>query len=191
MLKIAVLISGRGSNLQAIIDACQEGRTNGQVAVVISNKANAYGLTRAKKSGIEPLFLDNEDEIIKALDRRNIDLVALAGYMKIVSPKLIQRFPNKIMNIHPALLPAFPGLHGQKQAFDYGVKVTGATVHFVDEGMDTGPIILQKTVPVYEDETFESLSAKILQVEHQLYPQAIELFAQGKLKVIGRKVEIS
>lgn len=190
MINIAVIISGRGSNLQAIIDACTEGRVDGKIEVVISNKANAYGLLRAQHAGIESLAVETEAEIIKALEKRKIDLVVLAGYMKIVSPELISRYRNRIMNIHPALLPAFPGLHGQKQAFEYGVKVAGATVHFVDEGLDTGPIILQKAIPVHQDDTLQSLSANILQEEHDLYSKAIQLFAQGRLKVEDRKVVI-
>ena len=190
MINIAVLISGRGSNLQAIIDACAEGRIDGKIMIVISNKKNAYGLLRAQHAGIESLAVETEAEIIKALAKRKIDLVVLAGYMKIVSPELISRYRNRIMNIHPALLPAFPGLHGQKQAFEYGVKVAGATVHFVDEGLDTGPIILQKVIPVHQDDTLQSLSENILQEEHDLYSKAIQLFAQGRLKVEGRKVVI-
>lgn len=190
MINIAVLISGRGSNLQAIIDACAEGRIDGKIMIVISNKKNAYGLLRAQHAGIESLAVETEAEIIKALAKRKIDLVVLAGYMKIVSPELISRYRNRIMNIHPALLPAFPGLHGQKQAFEYGVKVAGATVHFVDEGLDTGPIILQKAIPVHQDDTLQSLSANILQEEHDLYSKAIQLFAQGRLKVEDRKVVI-
>jgi len=190
VINIAVLISGRGSNLQAIIDACAEGRIDGKIMIVISNKKNAYGLLRAQHAGIESLAVETEAEIIKALAKRKIDLVVLAGYMKIVSPELISRYRNRIMNIHPALLPAFPGLHGQKQAFEYGVKVAGATVHFVDEGLDTGPIILQKAIPVHQDDTLQSLSANILQEEHDLYSKAIQLFAQGRLKVEDRKVVI-
>lgn len=190
MINIAVLISGRGSNLQAIIDACAEGRIDGKVVCVISNKANAYGLMRAKNAGIEPLVIENEPEIIKALDKRRIDLVVLAGYMKIVSAELINKYHNRILNIHPSLLPAFPGLNAQKKAFDYGVKLTGATVHFVDEGLDTGPIILQKSVPVLPEDTLESLSANILLEEHDLYSRAIQLFAKDKLEIRGHKVII-
>jgi len=188
MLNIGVLISGRGSNLQAIIDACASGDIPAKVAVVISNKADAYGLERAKKHNIPTAVLTSEEEIAKELEKYDVDLVCLAGYMRIVGKTLLDKYAGKIINIHPALLPSFPGLHSQKQALDYGVKVSGATVHFVDEGCDTGPIILQATVPVLDKDTEETLSARILEQEHKLYPMAIKLFAQGKLKVEGRKV---
>jgi len=191
MINIAVLISGRGSNLQAVIDACREGRIAGQVSVVISNKANAYGLQRAQSANIEGLYCKQENDILVALEKRNIDLIVLAGYMKIISLEFIARYPQRIMNIHPALLPSFPGLHAQKQAFDYGAKVSGATVHFVDAGVDTGPIILQKVVPVHADDTLETLSSRILTVEHELYPQAIQRFAEGRLRIDGRKVTVT
>jgi len=189
MLNIGVLISGRGSNLQAIIDACEAGDVPARVSLVISNKADAYGLERAKKHNIPTAVLTSESEIVRELEKHDVGLVCLAGYMKIVGKALLRKYFGKIINIHPSLLPAFPGLHGQKQAFDYGVKFSGVTVHFVDEGCDTGPIILQAAVPVLDDDTEETLSARILTLEHKLYPQAVKLFAEGKLRVEGRKVK--
>jgi phosphoribosylglycinamide formyltransferase-1 len=199
MFKIGVLISGRGSNLQAIIDACEAGGVPAQVAVVISNKLDAYGLERAKKHGITTAVFDPKSfadkntyelEIVKTLKKADVGLVCLAGYMRIVGPVLLEHYRGKMINIHPALLPSFPGLHAQKQALDYGVKVSGVTVHFVDEGCDTGPVILQAAVPVLEDDTEESLSGRILEQEHKLYPAAIKLFAEGKIKIEGRKVHL-
>ncbi len=200
MIKIGVLISGRGSNLQAIIDALGKEEIPAKLAVVISNKPDAYGLERAKKHNIETAvfepkkFADKntyELEIVKTLKEYKIDLVCLAGYMRIVGPVLLEHYQGKMLNIHPALLPSFPGLHGQKQALEHGVKVSGVTVHFVDDGCDTGPIILQTAVPVLEDDNEETLSARILEQEHKIYPQAIKLFAEGKLKIEGRRVRVS
>jgi len=200
MINIGVLISGRGSNLQAIIDASEKGKIPAKVAVVISNKPDAYGLERAKKHKIPTAVFDPkkfsdkntyELEIVKTLKKYKVDLVCLAGYMRIVGPILLEHYQGRMMNIHPALLPSFPGLHVQKAALDHGVKVSGATVHFVDEGCDTGPIIVQAAVPVLEDDTEETLSARILEQEHKIYPQAIKLFAEGKLKIEGRRVRIS
>ncbi|MBU1027281.1 MAG: phosphoribosylglycinamide formyltransferase [Candidatus Margulisbacteria bacterium] len=199
MIKIGVIISGRGSNLQAIIDAVELGKIPAQVAVVISNNPKAYGLEWAKKHNIptkvyEPKKFPDKNtyelEIVKTLRAHQVDLVCLAGYMRIVGEPLLQQYFGKMINIHPALLPSFPGLHSQKQALDYGAKVSGVTVHFVDEGCDTGPIILQTAVPVMQDDTEETLSARILEQEHKLYPEAIKLFAEGKLKIEGRKVKI-
>ncbi|MEE8637824.1 MAG: phosphoribosylglycinamide formyltransferase [Candidatus Margulisiibacteriota bacterium] len=200
MIKIGVLISGRGSNLQAIIDALGKEEIPAKLAVVISNKPDAYGLERAKKHNIETAvfepkkFADKntyELEIVKTLKEYKIDLVCLAGYMRIVGPVLLEHYQGKMLNIHPALLPSFPGLHGQKQALEHGVKVSGVTVHFIDDGCDTGPIILQTAVPVLEDDNEETLSARILEQEHKIYPQAIKLFAEGKLKIEGRRVRVS
>lgn len=200
MLNLGVLISGRGSNLQAIIDAAEGGDIPAKVAVVISNKAGAYGLERAEKRNIPTAVFDPkkfkdkntyELEIVKVLKQHKVDLVCLAGYMRIVGKVLLEHYQGKLLNIHPALLPAFPGLHVQKAALDHGVKIAGATVHFVDEGCDTGPIIIQAAVPVLEDDTEEALSARILEQEHQIYPEAIKLFAEGKLKIEGRRVRIS
>lgn len=199
MINIGVLISGRGSNLQAIIDAVEDGDVPAKVAVVISNKPGAYGLERAKKHQIptavfEPdNFTDKdayESEIVKVLKEKKVDLICLAGYMRIVGQALLDAFRGKMINVHPALLPSFPGLHGQKQALDYGAKISGVTVHFVDEGCDAGPIILQAAVPVLQDDTEETLSVRILEQEHKVYPQAIKLFAEGKLKIEGRRVKI-
>lgn len=199
MINIGVLISGRGSNLQAIIDASEKGDIPAKVAVVISNKPDAYGLERARKHKIptavfEPKkFADKntyELEIVKTLKQHKVDLVCLAGYMRIVGPVLLEHYQGKMINIHPALLPSFPGLNVQKAALDHGVKISGVTVHFVDEGCDTGPIIVQAAVPVLENDTEETLSARILEQEHKIYPKAIKLFAEGKLKIEGRRVRI-
>jgi len=198
MLTIAVLISGRGSNLQAIIDAIERKELAARMAVVISNKADAYGLERARIHGIEAIFIpskgkektDFERDVVEALEARGVELVCLAGFMRVLSPFFIRRFKNRIINIHPALLPSFPGEDAQKQALEYGSKVTGCTVHFVDEGVDTGPVIIQRPVAVDEDDTVESLSARILAQEHIAFPAAIQLFAERRLKISGRKVQV-
>lgn len=198
--RLGVLISGNGTNLQAIIDRCETGELNAEVVCVISNKAAAFGLERARKHGIAALHLDhksfaNRNEydaaLVNCLREYKVDLVILAGFMRIVTPVLLDAFPNRVMNIHPALLPSFAGLDAQKQALEYGAKVSGCTVHFVDAGTDTGPIILQSTVPVMEDDSEETLSRRIHLEEHKLYPAAIQLFAEGRLKVEGRRVKIS
>jgi len=194
-----VLLSGRGSNFRAIHDAIREGRINAELALVVSNRAEAPGLQTARERGLEALFLDPkaypskeayDEAIVAELRKREIDLVCLAGYMKIVTPLFCQAFRHRIMNIHPALLPSFPGLHAQKQAVDYGVRYSGATVHFVSEEVDAGPIILQAVVPVYQDDTEETLANRILIFEHQIYPEAVRLYFEGKLEVRGRKVYI-
>jgi len=199
LLKLGVLISGNGSNLQSIIDHVEKGKLKAVIKIVISNNPDAFGIQRARKHGIKTEILKQKDfkskedldqNIIKILQENSVDLVVLAGFMRIISNALLKAFPHRIMNIHPALLPAFPGLHAQKQAFDYGVKLTGCTVHFVDEGVDTGPIIIQAVVPVYDDDTQETLTERILKEEHKIYPQAIQLFADGKLQIQGRKVLI-
>ena len=199
LLKLGVLISGNGSNLQSIIDHIEKGKLQAAIKIVISNNPDAFGIARAQKHEIKTLILkqnnfkskeDFDQNIIKVLQENSVDLVVMAGFMRIISPALLKVFPHKIMNIHPALLPSFPGLHAQKQAFDYGVKLTGCTVHFIDEGIDTGPIIIQAVVPVYDDDTQESLTERILKEEHRIYPQAIQLFADGKLQIQGRKVLI-
>ena len=198
MLNIGVLISGRGSNLQAIIDAIERKELAARMAVVISNKADAYGLERARIHGIEAIFIpskgkektDFERDVVEALEARGVELVCLAGFMRVLSPFFIRRFKNRIINIHPALLPSFPGEDAQKQALEYGSKVTGCTVHFVDEGVDTGPVIIQRPVAVDEDDTVESLSARILAQEHIAFPAAIQLFAERRLKISGRKVQV-
>jgi len=194
-----VLLSGRGSNFRAIHDAMAEGKINAEVVVVVSNRAEAPGLQTARERGLEALFLDPkvypskeayDEAIVAELKKREVDLVCLAGYMKIVTPLFCQAFRNQIMNIHPALLPSFPGLHAQKQAVDYGVRYSGATVHFVWEEVDAGPIILQAVVPVYQDDTEETLADRILVWEHKIYPEAVRLYFEGKLEVRGRKVYI-
>lgn len=199
MLTIGVLASGRGSNFQSIIDNIKSGYINAKIALLITDNANAYAIERAKNNNIETLVLipknfpDRDSyyrHIADELKKRNIDLVILAGFMRVVGQPLIERFKNRIMNIHPALLPSFPGLHGQKQAVEYGVKIAGCTVHFVDEGVDTGPIIIQSAVPAYEDDTEDTLSERILKEEHRIFPLAVKLFAEDKIKVKGRKVFI-
>lgn len=199
-VKIAVLVSGNGSNLQAIIDSIEKGHIkNAAINVVISNKANAYALERAKNHGINTVFLDPGEydkdgydrTILKILNQYNTDLLLLAGYFRILGNEIIELYRNRVMNIHPSLLPAFKGLHAQKQAFEYGVKVAGCTVHFVDEGLDSGPIILQRCVPVLPGDTEETLTARILEQEHIIYPEAVRLFTEGKLKIQGRNVVTS
>lgn len=196
-VKIAVLVSGRGSNLQAIIDSIENGYIkNAAVNVVISNKADAYALERARKHGISAVFLDPrgldraeyDREILKVLRQYETDLLLLAGYFRLLGDGIIEAYGHRILNIHPSLLPAFKGLHAQKQAFEYGVKVAGCTVHFVDEGLDSGPIIIQKCVPVFPEDTEETLTDRILEQEHIIYPEAVRLFVEGKLKVEGRNV---
>jgi phosphoribosylglycinamide formyltransferase-1 len=198
-LRLGILASGRGSNLQSIMDHAAAGKINAGVAVVISDNKDAYALERARLAGIPALHVnyrdfpskeDYEKSLVEILRQHGVELVCLAGYMRLVGRVILAAFPNRIMNIHPALLPSFPGLHGQEQALAYGVKYSGCTVHFVDEGMDTGPIILQAVVPVYDEDTVDDLSARILEQEHIIYPEAIRLFAEGRLKVVGRKVYI-
>ncbi len=198
MLNIGVLISGRGSNLQAIIDSIERRELVARISVVISNKAEAQGLERARRHGIEALIIPSkgrpreefEREVGDELERRGVELVCLAGFMRVLSPYFVRRFKNRIMNIHPALLPSFPGEDAQRQAFEHGVKVSGCTVHFVDEGVDTGPIIVQIPVRVEEDDTVETLAARILEQEHRAYPSAIRLFSEGRLVVEGRRVRV-
>ena len=196
MVNIGVLISGGGTNLQAIIDGCENKTINGKVKVVISNKAEAYGLERAKKHNIKAICEKDEDKIIEILKENEIELVILAGYLKIVSPKLVNEYRNRIINIHPSLIPAFcgKGYYGEKVhqgVIDYGVKVTGATVHFVDEGADTGPIIMQKTVKVKQDDDAKKLAARVLEVEHEILTKSISMFCEKKLNVQGRRVYIN
>lgn len=197
VLRVGVLASGNGSNLQSLIDQSEEGSLPAVINCVISNNASAFALERARRHGIPALHLDHrlfscrdgyDTALVEALRENDVQLVALAGFMRIISPVLIEAFPNAIMNIHPALLPSFPGLHAQRQALDHGVKIAGCTVHFVDAGTDTGPIICQAAVPVMEGDTEESLSARILVEEHRCYPWAVRLFAEGRLSVAGRRV---
>jgi phosphoribosylglycinamide formyltransferase-1 len=199
MTNLGVLVSGSGTNMQAIIDSIEAKRLDARIKIVISNNPNAYAIERAKKHQI-PIFIiqdnhfptreDCDKHLIGILKNHAVDLVVMAGFMRLLSPIFIKSFPMKIMNIHPALLPAFPGLHVQKKAVEYGVKFSGCTVHLVDEGIDTGPIIIQAVVPVHEDDTEETLVQRILKQEHRIYPQAIQLFAQGRLEIKGRKVII-
>jgi phosphoribosylglycinamide formyltransferase-1 len=200
MKNIAILISGRGSNMAALAESIKDNIiTNARIVAVISNNPKAAGIEKAKELGLNTIIINSkeykdknlyEEKLIETLKNLDIDLICLAGYMKIVGSKIIKSFHNKIINIHPALLPSFPGLDAQKQALGYGVKVTGCTVHFVDEGMDTGPIILQKSVKIKENDTVESLSNRILEKEHILYSEAVNLFVNDKLEIHGRKVFI-
>jgi phosphoribosylglycinamide formyltransferase-1 len=196
-MNIAVFVSGSGTNLQAIIDAVKSGRVKAVIALIVSDKKEAYALERAKKAGIETLFLDPksfkakegfEKEIIKNLKERKVELICLAGFMRVLSPYFIREYKDKIMNIHPALLPSFKGLDGVKEALDYGAKITGPTVHFVTEEVDAGPIIEQATVQVADDDTEDSLREKVHKEEHRIYPKAIKDFVEGRLEVKGRKV---
>jgi len=198
-IRVAVLISGSGTNLQSLIDNISRGYIPAEIKCVISDKEDAYGLERARKHGIDALFIDpnkynsrqeHEDEIIRKLDACGISLIVLAGYMRLLTPHVISRFKNRIINIHPALLPSFPGTHGYKDAWDYGVKISGCTVHFVDEGCDTGPIILQAVNEILPDDTFETFQARGLKTEHRALPEAVKLFCEGRLAVEGRKVKI-
>ncbi len=196
---IAVLVSGSGSNLQAIIDAAERGEIPGRVGLVVSNKADAYGLTRAKNHGIPTAVIDHkgfgtreefDSKLVETIRASGAVLVCLAGFMRVVTPVFLRAFPHRILNIHPALLPSFPGTHGPGQALRYGVRFSGCTVHFLDEGVDTGPIIVQAVVPVYGDDTEETLAARILKEEHRIYPMAIRLFLEGRLSVSGRTVTV-
>jgi phosphoribosylglycinamide formyltransferase 1 len=198
-IRLGVLASGRGSNFQSIIDAINSKQLKASVTVLITDNPSAYAIERAKKNSIGHLVIRPEEfgsgdeyyiRIAEELRKRHADLVVLAGFMRIVGKPLIDAFPDRIMNIHPALLPSFPGLHGQKQALDYGVRISGCTVHFVDGGVDTGPVIIQAAVPVHQDDTEEILSERILKLEHKIYPEAIRLFTEGRLEVRGRKVMI-
>jgi len=197
--KAGVLVSGRGSNLQAVLDRIADGYLPLEISVVISDKADAYALERAANAGIKAVAVvrkdcaskeEFEEKIHAALVEAGCELVVLAGFMRILSGSFVSKWQHKIINIHPALLPSFPGLDGQGQALDYGVKVAGCTVHFVDEGTDTGPIILQKVVPVLDDDTHDTLAARILEQEHIAMPEALKLWAEGKLVIEGRKVKV-
>jgi len=197
--RVAVLLSGRGSNFMALHDAMGDGRINADIVLVFSNKEDAPGLQAARDRGLEALYLnsklypDKEEydrEIIRELRRRNADLVCLAGYMKIITPHFCREYRHHIMNIHPALLPSFPGLHVQQKAIDWGVRYSGATVHFVAEEVDMGPIILQAAVPVLQDDTEQTLADRILVEEHKIYPESVRLYFEGRLEVRGRRVFI-
>jgi len=194
--KVGVLVSGRGSNLQALIDASRRGELGGEVAVVVSNVESALGLERAREAGIPAVFRDHrgrkrEDfdaEIVGILRAHGVEVVCLAGFMRLLSPVFIGAFAGRILNIHPALLPAFPGLDAQRQAWEHGAKVSGATVHLVDEGLDSGPIVAQEPVRVLSKDTPETLAARILEAEHRLYPRAVRLLLDGRCRVEGRRV---
>ncbi len=196
---LGVLVSGSGSNLQAIIDNIEASRLSAEIKVVISNEPEAYGLVRAENHHIRTMVVNHRDydsreafdqRLVTALKENGVELVILAGFMRVITPTFLKAFPNRIMNIHPALLPSFPGIHVWRKAIDYGVKFSGCTVHFVDEGTDTGPVIIQSVVPVLDDDDADSLSARILKQEHKIYSRAIQLFAQGRLEITGRRVKI-
>jgi phosphoribosylglycinamide formyltransferase-1 len=199
MKKIAILISGGGTNLQSIIDSVESGYLDLEIAVVLSNKEDAFGLTRARNHGIHTIVVKHgdfssreafEEKIIDLLEELDVDLVVLAGFMRVLTPLFVNHYHHRVMNIHPALLPSFAGIHAQQQAFDYGVRFTGCTTHFVDEGTDTGPIILQAVVPVLPDDTVDSLASRVLKEEHRVFPESLRLWSQDRLRIEGRKVII-
>jgi phosphoribosylglycinamide formyltransferase-1 len=204
LVRLGVLVSGRGSNLQAVIDAIEGGTLSAEIAVVLSNKQDAGGLERARKQGVPQVWLDPKPfagrpdsreaydrAVLDVLRKYEVDLVLLAGYMKIVTTVLLAAYENRMMNIHPSLLPSFPGLDVQKKAIEHGCKIAGCTVHFVTEGVDEGPIIIQAAVPILEGDTPDVLAARILVEEHKIYPRAIQLYAEGKLRVEGRRVVVA
>jgi len=196
MVNLGVLVSGSGSNLQAIIDNLEAGRLDAKIKIIISNVPDAYALERAKKHGIPSMVIPHkglkreeyDQKIVEALKAKDVELVILAGFMRIITHVLLRAFPMKVMNIHPALLPAFPGTHVWQMEVDSGVKFAGCTVHFVDEGTDTGPIIIQAVVPVYDEDTADTLNARILKQEHKIFSQAIQLYAEGRLEIKARRV---
>ena len=194
---VGVLISGRGSNLQALVDASRSGELRARIAVVISNRADAGGLEIARAAGIEALVLSHrayddreqyDKALIAALGARQVQLVCLAGFMRLLGPRFCEAFPSRVLNVHPSLLPAFPGVDAQRQALEHGVRVTGATVHFVTPGLDEGPIVEQGSVPVLDADTVDSLSSRILQVEHRIYPRAVERVLHHPWRIAGRRV---
>jgi phosphoribosylglycinamide formyltransferase-1 len=195
MKTIGVLISGRGSNLQALIDASKRGELGGAIGIVFSNVEAALGLERARRAGIPVAFRDHrgrtreafDAEVVSILQAHAVEAVCLAGYMRLLSPGFVRAFPGRILNVHPALLPAFPGLHAQRQALEHGVKVSGATVHLVDEHLDQGPILAQEAVPVLEGDSEETLAARILEAEHRIYPRAVRAMLEGRVSVAGRR----
>jgi len=199
LLRVGVLASGRGSNLQALLDAGSRADYPARVVVVVSDREDARALARARAAGVSSLFVNPKDHgdrpaydavLTKTLEHHEVGLVCLAGFLRILSPVFVRAWQGRLMNVHPSLLPAFPGLHAQRQALDHGVRIAGATVHFVDEGVDTGPIVLQAAVPVEATDTEETLAARILIEEHRVYPEAVRLFAEGRLHVTGRQVSI-
>ena len=198
-LRVGVLISGSGTNLQALIDRCADGSVDAEVVVAVSNKHDAFGLERARRSGVDAVFIDRaayttfaayNHAITEAMCSRKVDLIVMAGYMRLLGNEVLTEFPDRVINLHPALLPAFVGPSSITDAFDHGVKVTGVTVHFANENFDEGPIIAQEAVTVDQDDTVQSLEAKIHEVEHRLLPMAVQLFAQGRLVIEGRKVRV-
>jgi phosphoribosylglycinamide formyltransferase-1 len=200
-LRVGVLASGRGSNLQAILDRSLAGEIDVEPAVVLSDVADSEALERARRAGVPAIHIppgrfktklepEIEDRYVEELERHGVDVIALAGFMRILHDRFLERFAGRIVNIHPSLLPSFPGLDAQGQAFEYGVKWTGATVHFVDAGVDTGPIIIQAAVPVRDDDTRDTLASRILEVEHRIYPEALQLLAEGRVRIDGRRVVI-
>lgn len=198
-IPIGVLVSGNGSNLQSLIDHTENGKLDAEIRIVISNNQEAYALERCRKHNIPTAVVNHRDfdtresfdrRMIEILNASGVELVVMAGFMRVLSPVFFQAFPMKIMNIHPALLPSFPGIHVQQKAADYGVKFSGCTVHFAEEGVDSGPIIIQAVVPVYDDDDGETLADRILKEEHRIYPQAIQYYAEGIIELIGRKVRI-
>lgn len=199
-LRVGVLVSGSGTNLQALIDLCQRNEISAEIVLVLSNRADAYGLERAKQANIPTCVIDHQafadresfdKAMIQALDTAHVELVCLAGFMRLLTPPFVQHYAERLINIHPALLPAFPGLHVQQQAIDAGVLFSGATVHFVDEGMDTGPIIAQAVVPILAKDDADTLAARILRQEHRLYPMVVRLFAENRIALKGKRVVIT
>ncbi len=199
MKRLGILLSGRGSNFEAIADQVAAGAVNAEIAVVISNRTEARGLESARRRGLNAVLLPSKGldrevydrMVIAELKKEKVDLVCLAGFMRLLSAAFIREFPNRILNIHPSLLPAFPGLDAQHQAFDHGVKITGCTVHFVDEELDAGPIVIQAAVPVADDDTVATLSARILKEEHRIYSEAIRIVLSGNYAILGRRVILS
>ena len=198
-LAVGVLVSGRGSNLQALVDACAGASFPARIAVVISDREHAPALERARAAGVETLWIDPKDfvdresfslALVRELEARKVGLVCQAGFMRILAPAYVRAFAGRALNIHPSLLPAFPGLHPHRQALEHGVKLSGVTVHFVEDGVDSGPIVLQTAVPVLPGDTEATLEARILKEEHRLYPEAVRLFAEGRLEIVGRHVRI-
>ena len=198
--RIGVLISGRGSNFEALADSVAAGRIpNSEIAIVISNRENAPGIDRARARGIEARVIPSKGlereaydrQVVAALQEKSVDLVCLAGYMRLLSPYFVRAFPDRILNIHPSLLPAFPGLESQRQALEHGAKFAGCTVHFVDENLDAGPIILQAVVPIEDNDTEETLSARILREEHRIYTEAVRLVLEGRVRIVGRRVRLA
>ena len=197
-MNLGILLSGRGSNFEAIADNIDAGRLTAKISIVVSNRADAGGIESARRRGLHALVIpskgrqreEHDREVVAALRQASVDLVILAGYMRLLSPWFIQQFPQRILNIHPSLLPAFPGLEAQKQAFDYGVQVSGCSVHFVDEHLDHGPIIVQRTVPVLPDDDEHTLAERILEQEHKAYTEAIRIVIEGNYRIVGRRVVI-